>query len=636
MSNRVIWKLILIFFIVAFFGYYVIPTLQFNSMSRQERNQLEIDNPEQYESLAKKSIKLGLDLQGGMNVVMEVDLKKLLVELANERRQSDPLLVQAVDEAVTEFTADGGDVVDLLDKHLSAAGGKMTTYYADRERRTHEDVMEYLKTQREESVDRALEVLRNRVDEFGVSEPVIQKQGENRIIIELAGITDRQQALKIIGETAKLEFNLLRDVAEAQKVAAAINDYLLGKAGSDSTAVSEDTGAESAAGDTAITSDDLFGNQNEAAADTGSATAEDLVTDNQEPFFIISANGILVNTKNEARLEKMLSDPEVLNVIDREVGKNVAKLLIQAKSTLSPNASGDQYLEVYLVNARPELTGSTIVDARPSSASLQDAQNLGRYEASITFNEEGTRLFSTVTGANVGKRMAIILDDRVRSAPNIIDKIANGRARITGLESFDEAKVLTSVLRAGALPAPLEIIEQRSVGASLGDDSISMGMKSAGIGLLLVVLFMIFYYKLSGLVADLALVLNIVILIGFMASLHATLTLPGIAGIILTIGMAVDANVLIFERVREEMDRGKSIISAIDTGYSRAFITILDANVTTFIAGVVLYQFGSGPIRGFATTLMIGIAASMFTAIFVTRTIFEFLLSRKMIKTLSI
>nr|HQV34211.1 hypothetical protein [Calditrichia bacterium] len=428
MSNRVIWKLILIFFIVAFFGYYVIPTLQFNSMSRQERNQLEIDNPEQYESLAKKSIKLGLDLQGGMNVVMEVDLKKLLVELANERRQSDPLLVQAVDEAVTEFTADGGDVVDLLDKHLSAAGGKMTTYYADRERRTHEDVMEYLKTQREESVDRALEVLRNRVDEFGVSEPVIQKQGENRIIIELAGITDRQQALKIIGETAKLEFNLLRDVAEAQKVAAAINDYLLGKAGSDSTAVSEDTGAESAAGDTAITSDDLFGNQNEAAADTGSATAEDLVTDNQEPFFIISANGILVNTKNEARLEKMLSDPEVLNVIDREVGKNVAKLLIQAKSTLSPNASGDQYLEVYLVNARPELTGSTIVDARPSSASLQDAQNLGRYEASITFNEEGTRLFSTVTGANVGKRMAIILDDRVRSAPNIIDKIANGRA----------------------------------------------------------------------------------------------------------------------------------------------------------------------------------------------------------------
>ncbi|HQV34516.1 MAG TPA: protein translocase subunit SecD, partial [Calditrichia bacterium] len=226
--------------------------------------------------------------------------------------------------------------------------------------------------------------------------------------------------------------------------------------------------------------------------------------------------------------------------------------------------------------------------------------------------------------------------DRVRSAPNIIDKIANGRARITGLESFDEAKVLTSVLRAGALPAPLEIIEQRSVGASLGDDSISMGMKSAGIGLLLVVLFMIFYYKLSGLVADLALVLNIVILIGFMASLHATLTLPGIAGIILTIGMAVDANVLIFERVREEMDRGKSIISAIDTGYSRAFITILDANVTTFIAGVVLYQFGSGPIRGFATTLMIGIAASMFTAIFVTRTIFEFLLSRKMIKTLSI
>ncbi len=224
----------------------------------------------------------------------------------------------------------------------------------------------------------------------------------------------------------------------------------------------------------------------------------------------------------------------------------------------------------------------------------------------------------------------------MQSAPTIQDKIRTGSARITGLDSPEEARDLAIVLRAGALPAPARIIEERTVGPSLGKDSINQGYKSALVGLLLVVVFMMIYYKFSGFVADVALILNILLLLGVMSTLHATLTLPGIAGIILTIGIAVDANVLIFERVREELDRGKSIWTAIDTGYSRAFVTILDANVTTFIAAVVLYNFGTGPVRGFATTLMIGIAASMFTAIYVTRTLFEFLLSKKLLKRLSI
>ncbi|MCB0289393.1 MAG: protein translocase subunit SecD, partial [Calditrichaeota bacterium] len=253
-----------------------------------------------------------------------------------------------------------------------------------------------------------------------------------------------------------------------------------------------------------------------------------------------------------------------------------------------------------------------------------------------TFNDEGTRAFASVTGANVGKQLAIILDNKVQSAPNIQERISRGRARITGLDSNEEAKVLASVLKAGSLPTPMKIIEERTVGASLGADSINKGFYSTLFGLALVAIFMMIYYRISGLIANVALILNVVLLMGVMSTMHATLTLPGIAGIILTIGMAVDANVLIFERIREELDRGKSTWAALDTGYGRAFVTILDANITTFIAGVVLYNFGSGPVRGFAITLMIGIVASMFTAIFVTRTISELLLSKKILKQISI
>ncbi|MBN2365873.1 MAG: protein translocase subunit SecD, partial [Calditrichaeota bacterium] len=291
---------------------------------------------------------------------------------------------------------------------------------------------------------------------------------------------------------------------------------------------------------------------------------------------------------------------------------------------------------IFLVEKEPELTGETIVDAYPQPGSGYDPGSFGKFEASLEFNDEGARIFSRVTGANLQKRLAIVLDGVVHSAPVIQTKIRDGRARITGLETMEEAKDLSVVLKAGALPAPVRIMEERTVGPSLGRDSIRKGTNSALIGLLLVAIFMIIYYKFSGLVADIALIFNIIIIMGVMSYFHATLTLPGIAGIILTIGMAVDANVLIFERIREEMDKGKTVWSSIETGYGRAFITILDANVTTLIAGVVLYNFGSGPIKGFALTLMIGILASMFTAIFVTRTIFEFMLERKILKKLSI
>jgi len=254
----------------------------------------------------------------------------------------------------------------------------------------------------------------------------------------------------------------------------------------------------------------------------------------------------------------------------------------------------------------------------------------------LTFNKAGARIFSEITGANINKKLAIVLDSTVFSAPVIRTRIREGRARITGIKSLDEAKTLAIVLRAGALPAPLEVVEQRSIGPSLGEDSIRKGLLASIIGLALVLFFTIFYYRLSGVIAIIALTLNLLFLFAAMSLVNATLTLPGVAGIILSLGMAVDANVLIFERIREELRSGKSVAAAIDSGYGRAFWTVFDSNLTTLIAGIVLYKFGTGPIRGFAVTLSFGIVISMFTAIFVTRLIQDYIVATKKPETLSI
>ena len=289
-----------------------------------------------------------------------------------------------------------------------------------------------------------------------------------------------------------------------------------------------------------------------------------------------------------------------------------------------------------MVYNKSELTGETIQDAKQSFGSQMDPQSIGKFETNFTLNDEGAKIFSRVTGANINKRLAIILDNKVFLAPEIRTKIKDGRSRITGLNSMEEAEDIAIVLKAGALPAPVSIIEERTVGASLGQDSIIKGSYSGLYGMIIVIIFMVVYYKYSGGLADMALMLNILFIMAIMAYFNATLTLPGIAGIILTIGMAVDANVLIFERIIEEVKRGKTVRASIEQGYSNAFSAIIDANVTTFIAAVVLYTFGAGPVRGFALTLMIGILASLFTAIVVTRIIFDLFLEKRTIKELSI
>ncbi|MCK5454228.1 MAG: protein translocase subunit SecD, partial [Calditrichia bacterium] len=543
-------------------------------------------------------------------------------------RNKDERFDEAWEESRLITAEEDRDFLTVFAQKLEEKGADIARYFGTKSLKEHDEILSYLRKQASEAIDRSLEVLRNRVDQFGVSEPTIQKQGNKRIIIELAGITDPQRVRGILGQTALLEFRMLKDQQITQNVASKINEFIKGEISDTDILETEEPKDTSV-----VRPEDLFGKAEETVVDTTEKDSLALERDKlfkENLFFAYPGDPqrLLVPEENEIRLKLILEDPAIQNIIQTEGG--------DAEFMWGKLDPGGEYFGIFLIEKEPELTGETITDALPQPGSGYDPGSFGKFEVSLTFNDEGARIFSRVTGANLNKRLGIILDRKVHSAPTIQAKIRDGRARITGLETMEEAQDLSVVLKAGALPAPVRLLEERTVGPSLGKDSVRKGTNSAFLGLLLVAIFMIIYYKFSGFIADIALILNIIILMGVMSYFHATLTLPGIAGIILTIGMAVDANVLIFERIREEMDKGKTVWASIETGYGRALITILDANITTLIAGIVLYNFGSGPIKGFALTLIIGIAASMFTAIFVTRTIFEFLLERKILKKLSI
>ncbi|MBN1541013.1 protein translocase subunit SecD [candidate division KSB1 bacterium] len=577
------------------------------------------------ESVENKAIRRGLDLQGGTYLVYEVDLPQLMNDLGKNKDDRFEDIIKATQEQVEK---EGLDFFDAFTKNFADRNIRLNRYFG-RKGQADDDILADLQNESADAIDRTVQVLRNRVDEFGVSEPSITKQGSRRIIIELAGITNIQRAKDVIGTTALLEFKLVK---EADLIWSVLNDIdrvvkteLRGQEAAaqvqtDTTQFSE--GGESA--DAEVKLEDLFGGgaTQESSADT--ALLVDQNTFSEKPFTaLLRATGgrfadvISVPTQNAAAVQRWLLTPRVLEVIPADAqflwGKDVYTY-------------GDiSYRPLYLVKKEPELTGALLKNASVSIASGESNLSAGSAEVHMELNNEGSKLFAKTTGMNVGKKLAIVLDGRVASAPNIKEKIPSGSARIDNIGAMEEAQDLALVLRAGALPAPVHIITENTVGPSLGQDSIRKGSNSALIGLALVILFMILYYRLPGVVADLALVLNILFVLAIMASFHATLTLPGIAGIILTVGMAVDANVLIFERIREERRTGKTPRAYIDTGYGRAFRTILDANITTLITAIVLYSFGTGPIRGFALTLSIGIIASMFTAIVVTRLIFELL-----------
>lgn len=561
---------LLIVFLILASLWYLYPSVRLWTMPQSERETLRTTEPQDLIELEKKALNLGLDLKGGMHVVLEVDQSKLKPE---EKR---------------------------------------------------------------DAVDRALEIIRNRVDQFGVTEPLIQKQGGDRIIVELPGLQDVDRAQALIGQTAQLEYKLLESDENKVVILKKIDEVLAQK--EEALFEEEEIPFEQEGGEPEEpkkTEDkkkivkDLFATEEpESISDTTDTSSflevedEDFYT--ERPFTSLLENfggfWLGVPLENKPKVELYLKDPDVQAIVpeDDEFAWATRTQIIQ----------GAEYQKLYLLKKRVEFSGKYLVDARPRYDEYR------KPEVNFTLTKQGGRRFARLTGANISKPLAIILDGRVESAPVIQSKIRDqGRITMGGGARFEEAVDLAIVLRAGALPAPVTVIENRIIGPSLGQDSIRKGTTSAIIGFFAVLLFMAIYYKLSGVIADFAVILNLVFLMAVMSALDATLTLPGIAGIILTVGMSVDANVLIFERIREELRTGKTIRAAIDAGYKRALTAIIDANITTLITAAVLFQFGTGPIKGFAVALSLGVAISLFTAVVITRLIFEI---RKGYRTLSI
>jgi SecD/SecF fusion protein len=436
-----------------------------------------------------------------------------------------------------------------------------------------------------------MEVLRRRIDEFGVAEPLIQREGEDRIAIQLPGLTDRQRAMDLIGKTALLEFQLVRTPDEGRNIWNRVDAYLAAR------------GAAAAAGlDSAMRKAPL--------------TSHMLEVDN--PAF--------VREEDLPVVQQLLATGGIDSIIPPD-----SKIEWSAPNQGSRGVTGRA---LYVLKREPEMTGGSIATAQAQVGLNSSAP--GSWGVSMTMTPKGRAEFARVTGNNVGRYLAIVLDGEVASAPTIRERIPNGNASITGNFDVDNSKDLAIVLRAGALPAPVKVIEERSVGPSLGSDSIREGLTAGLIGTLLVVVFMAVYYQLSGLIAIVAMLLNVVYVIAALAGFGATLTLPGIAGLVLTVGMAVDTNVLIFERIREELRNQRSVRQSVEMGYDRAFRTIFDAHVTTLISALFLFQFGTGPIKGFAVTLSIGLIANLFTAVLFTRMIYDFILGRGKLERLSI
>ncbi len=532
MTKSLKWRAALISFVLVLAFVYLVPTFGFMPLWWED-------------NLPSEKVSLGLDLQGGMHLLLEVQADKA-VGNAIERYAADfeELLfderipfdhVAKIDTSQIEVEIIDPSMKEKLEEVVEKRFSVLTKVA---EEQKEGSVKFILKMDEKEAdyisklaIDQAIETIRNRIDQFGVSEPTIQKHGDERILIQLPGVKDPKRAIDLIGKTAILEFKLVDDEHSIQD---ALN---------------------------------------------GSVPAE-------------------------------------------------SQILYQRQ--VNPQ-TGEVNKVPYLLKKRTLLTGDRLINAQ-----VRIDSRFNEPYVSLEFDKRGGKIFERVTKNNIKRRLAIILDDNVYSAPVIQERIAGGQAQITGRFTMEEARDLAIVLRAGSLPAPVIILEKREVGPSLGHDSITQGIQSIIIGSIAVILFIIIYYKLSGIVANTALILNIFFILAALAAFRATLTLPGIAGIVLTVGMAIDANVLIFERTREELRLGKTPRAAIDSGYSKAIITIMDSNITTLVAAVFLFQFGTGPVKGFAVTLSIGLIASMFTAIVVTRWVFDYFFMTRRIQKLSI
>ncbi len=566
------WRFIItgILVVLAFIGFW--NTLRLWTLSDQDKANMEEQSPGAINELQKKAMRLGLDLQGGVHVVLRVKME---------------------DESMVGLSSED----------------------------------------RADAVDRAIQVIRNRVDFTGVTEPIIQKQGDDRIIVDLPGYTDADRAEDLIGQTAQLQFKLMETYDNASVLLAKIDSTVsaIRKVEKESTGEAETKAEEpTASPDTTSREDDilaqLLGDDTLSTDDAGILEAEDNpLTQYLDPFLFSSKSntpwpGYIVLAKDRRKIEQILKMPEVKQLIPSDIQFGW--------STRPDVANAQEVYRLYVLKEKVQFLGKFLENINLGKGQFQE------HTVDFRLTGQAAAAFARLTGANIDKPLAIVIDDKVESAPIIASKIRNdGQITMGAGATIEDAQDLEIVLKAGALPAPVEIIEKNVVGPTMGSDSIYKGLVSSLVGLALVLVIMFIYYKISGLIADIALVFNLFFLLAVMAGLGATLTMPGIAGIILTVGISVDANILIFERIREELRTGKTVRASIDAGYDRALLTIIDSHVTTLLTAGALFIFGSGPIKGFAVTLFWGVLLSLYTAVVITKTVFDL---RKGYKTLSI
>lgn len=610
-----------------------------------------------YKECKEREINLGLDLKGGMNVTMEVSVSDVVNAMSGY--STNPTFQKAMTLAAEKQKNSQRDFVTLFGEafkevdpnaKLSAIFGRMEMRDKIKPNSTNEEVLAVVRTECNDAYDRTFNILRNRIDRFGVTQPNIQKlNASDRILIELPGIKEPERVRKLLQGTAKLEFWETYQLDLIINYFSDANKRLAGLTGIDSI---DNKPADSLSVAKAIA--DSANKTTAAAKDTASAKKSDLVERLKKD------TTAKANENKSAEREKYIKENPLFAFLQMDVSKGadgqyypgkratvgfasvkdtarINHLLAKVKSIFPPNLTlawgvkpekeMPDVLQLYALRSvnrekTASLGGDVIVDAR------QDYDQNGRVEVAMNMNADGTKIWRNLTADNIGKQVAIVLDGYVYSAPNVNDEIPNGRSSISGNFTIEEGQDLANVLKAGKLPAPARIVQEEVVGPSLGRESINSGLLSFVIAFVLVLLYMQLYYSRAGLVANIALLVNVFFLIGVLASIGAVLTLPGIAGIVLTMGMAVDANVIIYERIREELRAGKGMRLAITDGFRHAYSAIIDGNVTTIITGIVLYVFGSGPIQGFATTLVIGILTSLFTAIFVSRLVFENMLNR--------
>ena len=614
-------KIIMILAVFALALYFLYPTYQaytiekkLKSISGNDSLNYVQSNEQTIRSARAKRIKVGLDLQGGMRVVLEVNVLRMLEEMA--KNKDDQFTAIIADIAKESQTSDE-QLIAVFRRHFETKDIRLSRYYGTL-RETNDEIAKRLGDESDKAVDRAMEIVRNRVDQYGVSEPSIQKQGGRRVIVELPGVSKEEEVRKLLQGTALLEFKLMKDPEIISKTIAAIDQYLASQGFTDTTTVAASKDSSKKQPENALAA-------LQKTDSSKSSKNETNMTPEQwrklHPFLALirynpqSPADVYVSENDRPIVDRILKRPDIQKLLPSDM-----QFYYMSKSLAE---KGVKFFGMLGLKSTPELTGNVVVNAR---ATIDP--NFNQPIVTMEMNGEGARDWARITGANINKRMAIVLDNSVFSAPVIRGKITGGRSQIEGMANLDEARLLEIVLKAGALPAPVDIMEQRSVGPSLGEDSIAAGINSFTIALIVTALFMIAYYRTGGMVATVALLINILFIFAVLAAFSGTLTLPGIAGIVLTIGMAVDANVLIYERIREEQRTGKTLRAAIDAGYAKAFSAIFDSNVTTFFSGVVLFQFGTGPVQGFALTLMMGVTANLFTAIVITRVIFNIMTER--------